>query len=110
MDNAKVAYNDDDKDNYDIFNTRCWDIIGTIYSNKYGINLETDKLMMSYKEGSLYDMVVSVSKKYFRDNESNSYKIDYYCIDEDMCYLIDSCLIGEEDRYIDFNVKKKTTK
>ena len=110
MDNAKVAYNDDDKENYDIFNKKCWDIIGTIYSNKYGINMETDKLMMSYKEGSLYDMVVSVSKKYFRDNESNSYKIDYYSLDEDMCYLIDSCLIGEEDRYIDFNVKKKTTK
>ena len=110
MDNAKVAYNDDDKDNYDIFNKRCWDIIGTIYSNKYGINMETDKIMMSYKEGSLYDMVVSVSKKYFKDNESNSYKIDYYCIDEDMCYLIDSCLISENDRYIDLNVKKKTTK
>ena len=55
-------------------------------------------------------MVVFVSKKYFKDNESNSYKIDYYSLDEDMCYLIDSCLIGEEDRYIDFNVKKKTTK
>ena len=72
--------------------------------------METDKVMMSYKEGSLYDMVVFVSKKYFKDNESNLYKIDYYSLDEDMCYLIDSCLIGEEDRYIEFNKKKKTTK
>ena len=87
-----------------------WDIIGTIYSNKYGVNMETDKLMMSYKEGSLYDVVVSVSKKYFKDNESNSYKINYYSLDEDVCYLIDSCLICEDDRYIDLNVKKKTTK
>lgn len=110
MDNAKVAYNDDDRENYDIFNSRCWDIIGTIYSNKYGVNMETDKLMMSYKEGSLYDLVVSVSKKYFKDNESNSYKINYYSLDEDVCYLIDSCLICEDDRYIDLNVKKKTTK
>ena len=110
MDNAKVAYNDDDRENYDIFNSKCWDIIGTIYSNKYGVNMETDKLMMSYKEGSLYDVVVSVSKKYFKDNESNSYKINYYSLDEDVCYLIDSCLICEDDRYIDLNVKKKTTK
>ena len=110
MDNAKVAYNDDDRENYNVFSGRCWDIIETIYFNKYGIDMEKDKLMMSYKEGTSYDSVVSVSKKYYIDNKNDSYMVSYYYVEEDVGYLIDRELINEEDRYIDYNIKKKTTK
>lgn len=110
MDNAKVAYNEDDRENYSVFSRRCWDIIETIYFNKYGIDMEKDKLMMSYKEGTSYDSVVSVSKKYYIDNKNDSYMVSYYYVEEDVGYLIDRELINEEDRYIDYNIKKKTTK
>lgn len=109
MDNAKVAYNDEDRGNYNIFNGNCWDIIENIYSNKYGIDMERDKLMVAYKDGTDYDSVVSVSKKYFVDNINDSYKLKYYYIDEEDCYLVDSNLLTEDDRYIDINIKKKTT-
>ena len=109
MDNAKIAYNDEDRDNYDSFNRKCWDIIGNIYMNKFGKDIEKDRLMMAYKEGTSFDSVVSVSKKYFIGNEDKSYKINYYYIDGNSGYLIDTILIDDNNRYVNINTKKKTT-
>ncbi len=109
MDNAKIAYNDEDRDNYDSFNRKCWDIIGNIYMNKFGKDIEKDRLMMAYKEGTTFDSVVSVSKKYFIGNEDKSYKINYYFIDGNSGYLIDTILIDDNNRYVNINTKKKTT-
>ena len=109
MDNAKIAYNDEDIDNYDSFNRKCWDIIGNIYMNKFGKDIEKDRLMMAYKEGTSFDSVVSVSKKYFIGNEDKSYKINYYYIDGNSGYLIDTILIDDNNRYVNINTKKKTT-
>jgi len=109
MDNTKVAYNDNDRDNYDSFNRNCWDIIGNIYMNKFGKDMEKDRLMMAYKDGTSFDSVVSVSKKYFVGNEDESYKINYYYIDGNKGYLVDSILINNDNRYVEFNTKKKTT-
>lgn len=109
MDNAKIAYNDEDRDNYASFNRKCWDIIGNIYMNKFGKDIEKDRLMMAYKEGTSFDSVVSVSKKYFIGNEDKSYKINYYYIDGNSGYLIDTILIDDNNRYVNINTKKKTT-
>lgn len=109
MDNTKVAYNDNDRDNYDSFNRNCWDIIGNIYMNKFGKDMEKDRLMMAYKDGTSFDSVVSVSKKYFVGNEDESYKINYYYIEGNKGYLVDSILINNDNRYVEFNTKKKTT-
>lgn len=109
MDNAKIAYNDEDRDNYDSFNRKCWDIIGNIYMNKFGKDIEKDRLLMAYKEGTSFDSVVSVSKKYFIGNEDKSYKINYYYIDGNSGYLIDTILIDDNNRYVNINTKKKTT-
>ncbi len=109
MDNAKIAYNDEDRDNYDSFNRKCWDIIGNIYMNKFGKDIEKDRLMMAYKDGTSFDSVVSVSKKYFIGNEDKSYKINYYYIDGNSGYLIDTILIDDNNRYVNINTKKKTT-
>ena len=109
MDNAKIAYNDEDRDNYDSFNRKCWDIIGNIYMNKFGKDIEKDSLMMAYKDGTSFDSVVSVSKKYFIGNEDKSYKINYYYIDGNSGYLIDTILIDDNNRYVNINTKKKTT-
>ena len=109
MDNAKIAYNDEDRDNYDSFNRKCWEIIGNIYMNKFGKDIEKDRLMMAYKEGTSFDSVVSVSKKYFIGNEDKSYKINYYYIDGNSGYLIDTILIDDNNRYVNINTKKKTT-
>ena len=109
MDNAKIAYNDEDIDNYDSFNRKCWDIIGNIYMNKFGKDIEKDRLMMAYKEGTSFDSVVSVSKKYFIGNEDKSYKINYYYIDGNSGYLIDTILMDDNNRYVNINTKKKTT-
>ena len=109
MDNAKIAYNDEDRDNYASFNRKCWDIIGNIYMNKFGNDIEKDRLMMAYKEGTSFDSVVFVSKKYFIGNEDKSYKINYYYIDGNSGYLIDTILIDDNNRYVNINTKKKTT-
>ena len=109
MDNAKIAYNDEDRNNYASFNRKCWDIIGNIYMNKFGKDIEKDRLMMAYKEGTSFDSVVSVSKKYFIGNEDKSYKINYYYIDGNSGYLIDTILIDDNNRYVNINTKKKTT-
>ena len=109
MDNAKIAYNDEDRDNYASFNRKCWDIIGNIYMNKFGKDIEKDRLMMAYKEGTSFDSVVFVSKKYFIGNEDKSYKINYYYIDGNSGYLIDTILIDDNNRYVNINTKKKTT-
>ena len=109
MDNAKIAYNDEDRDNYASFNRKCWDIIGNIYMNKFGKDIEKDRLMMAYKEGTSFDSVVSVSKKYFIGNEDKSYKINYYYIDGNSGYLIDTILMDDNNRYVNINTKKKTT-
>ncbi len=109
MDNAKIAYNDEDRNNYASFNRKCWDIIGNIYMNKFGKDIEKDRLMMAYKEGTSFDSVVSVSKKYFIGNEDKSYKINYYYIDGNSGYLIDTILMDDNNRYVNINTKKKTT-
>lgn len=109
MDNAKIAYNDEDRNNYASFNRKCWDIIGNIYMNKFGKDIEKDRLMMAYKDGTSFDSVVSVSKKYFIGNEDKSYKINYYYIDGNSGYLIDTILIDDNNRYVNINTKKKTT-